>query len=445
MDASGYSDLLKRFESKTAKVGIIGLGYVGLPLALACSKFGFATIGFDVDETKISALAKGLSYLKHISSKNITKAIDNGTLNVSCNFNRLEDMDAIIICVPTPLSSGNEPDLCYVTSTAEVIAEHIKVGQLVVLESTTYPGTTVEVLRPILESGGLKSGKDFYLAYSPEREDPGNQKHKTPTIPKVVGGDGVEALKLAEALYKQIVIETVPVSSLNTAEAVKLTENIFRSVNIALVNELKLIYGKMGIDVWEVIEAAKTKPFGYMPFYPGPGLGGHCIPIDPFYLTWRAEQFGQKTRFIELAGEINTAMPGNIVQALETELKERFAENIARAKILVLGVAYKKNIDDVRESPAFAIIEILEAKGAYTAFYDPHVKEIPKTRKHMHLAGRQSIKWDATCFADYDAVLIVTDHDGVNYAELVKNSRLVVDTRNTTRSINDPDGKILLA
>ena len=445
MKATGYSALLDRFESKTAKVGIIGLGYVGLPLALACAKCGFTTIGFDVDDAKIVTLGQGKSYLKHISGKNIKKAVGNGALAASGDFSRLADMDAILICVPTPLASENKPDLSYVTSTTDVIAKNLQVGQLVVLESTTYPGTTAEILRPILEAGGLKSGEDFYLAYSPEREDPGNLTHETSIIPKVVGGDGAEALKLAEALYNQIVVKTVPVSSLDTAEAVKLTENIFRSVNIALVNELKLIYDKMGIDVWEVIEAAKTKPFGYMPFYPGPGLGGHCIPIDPFYLTWRAEQFGQKTRFIELAGEINTAMPGHVVQVLEDALKERFDKDMVGASVLVLGVAYKKNIDDVRESPAFIIIELLEGKGASTAFYDPHVVEIPTTREHMQLAGRRSIDWDPSCLADYDAVLIVTDHDGVDYAALVKESLLVVDTRNSTSTIADPEGKTLRA
>ena len=445
MNANGYSDLLERFELKTAKVGIIGLGYVGLPLALACAKCGFTTIGFDVDEAKIATLDQGQSYLKHISSKKIKIAIDSGALDVSGNFGRLMNMDAILICVPTPLASENKPDLSYVTSTADTIAKNLQVGQLIVLESTTYPGTTAEILRPILEAGGLKSNEDFYLAYSPEREDPGNPNHETSIIPKVVGGDGAEALMLAEAMYNQIVVKTVPVSSLDTAEAVKLTENIFRSVNIALVNELKLIYGKMGINVWEVIEAAKTKPFGYMPFYPGPGLGGHCIPIDPFYLTWRAEQFGQKTRFIELAGEINTAMPSHVVQVLEDALKERFDKNMDSAKILVLGVAYKKNIDDVRESPAFAIIEILEDKGASTDFYDPHVAEIPETREHMRLAGRRSIEWKPSFLSDYDAVLIVTDHDEVDYAELVKKSQLIVDTRNSTSTIEDPEDKTLLA
>jgi UDP-N-acetyl-D-glucosamine dehydrogenase len=445
MKATGYSDLLERLENKMAMVGIIGLGYVGLPLALACAKCGFATIGFDVDEAKITTLGQGQSYLKHIAGKKIKEAVDNGVLDVSGDFSLLMNMDAIIICVPTPLASENKPDLSYVTATADAIAKNLKAGQLIVLESTTYPGTTAEILRPILEAGGLKSGEDFYLAYSPEREDPGNPDHETSSIPKVVGGDGVKALKLAEAMYNQIVVKTVPVSSLDTAEAVKLTENIFRSVNIALVNELKLIYDKMGINVWEVIEAAKTKPFGYMPFYPGPGLGGHCIPIDPFYLTWRAEQFGQKTRFIELAGEINTAMPSLVVQVLEEELKDRFDKNMAKAKILVLGVAYKKNVDDVRESPAFTIIEIMEDKGASTAFYDPHVVEIPMTREHMQLAGRRSIEWDPSSLSDYDAVLIVTDHDEVDYAELVKRSRLVVDTRNSTSAIEDPEGKTLLA
>jgi UDP-N-acetyl-D-glucosamine dehydrogenase len=445
MNASGYSDLLDRFERKTVKVGIIGLGYVGLPLALACAKCGFTTIGFDVDKAKIATLGQGQSYLKHISGEKIKKAVDSGALGVSGDFTQLMNMDAILICVPTPLAAENKPNLSYVTSTADVIAKNLQVGQLIVLESTTYPGTTEEVLRPILEAGGLKSREDFYLAYSPEREDPGNPKYETSIVPKVVGGDGVEALKLAEAMYNQIFVETVPVSSLDTAEAVKLTENIFRSVNIALVNELKLIYDKMGINVWEVIEAAKTKPFGYMPFYPGPGLGGHCIPIDPFYLTWRAEQFGQKTRFIELAGEINTAMPGHVVQVLEDALKERFDKNMAGAKVLVLGVAYKKNIDDVRESPAFTIIELLEGKGASTAFYDPHVVEIPPTREHMQLAGRRSINWDPSCLADYDAVLIVTDHDGVDYGALVKESLMVVDTRNSTSTIADPEGKTLRA
>ncbi|MBL6933139.1 MAG: nucleotide sugar dehydrogenase, partial [Rhodospirillales bacterium] len=393
MDSPEYRDLLGRFESANALIGIIGMGYVGLPLALACVKSGFSITGFDLDDAKVVALKKGESYLKHIPAEKIRAAVDADKLDATSDFSRLKEMDAVIICVPTPLAPGNVPDLSYVTSTTDEIAKYLRSGQLVVLESTTYPGTTAEVMKPILEASGLKSGQDFYLAYSPEREDPGNPTHETSIIPKVVGGDGEDALKLARAFYDRVVVQTIPVSSLDTAEAVKLTENIFRSVNIALVNELKLIYGKMGIDIWEVIEAAKSKPFGYMPFYPGPGLGGHCIPIDPFYLTWRAEQFGQKTRFIELAGEINTAMPGHVVQVLEDALKERFDKNLDGAKILILGIAYKKNVDDVRESPAFAIIEMLEGMGAETGFYDPHASEIPDTREHMGLAGRKSIEW----------------------------------------------------
>ncbi len=443
MSAADSNSLRSRFENLTARVGIIGMGYVGLPLALACAKCGFATTGFDVDEKKAEALLDGRSYLKHIDATQITKATQSGKLDATVDFSRLAEMDVIIICVPTPLASGNEPDLSYVTSTTDVIARYLRAGQMVVLESTTYPGTTAEVIRPILEVGGLKSGQDFFLAYSPEREDPGNPTHETSIIPKVVGGDGEEALELALALYDKVVVQTVPVSSLDTAEAVKLTENIFRSVNIALVNELKLIYGKMGIDIWEVIEAAKSKPFGYMPFYPGPGLGGHCIPIDPFYLSWRAKQFGQKTRFIELAGEINTAMPNHVVDVLEGALYERFNKNLDGSKILILGVAYKKNVDDVRESPAFAIMELLEGKGAKTAFYDPHVKEIPITREHMGFAGRISLEWNSQTFSVYDAALIVTDHDGVDYDVLTKESLLVIDTRNATRDIIDTAGKII--
>ncbi|MBT5244630.1 MAG: nucleotide sugar dehydrogenase [Rhodospirillaceae bacterium] len=443
MTAVDSNSLRSQFDDLTARIGIIGMGYVGLPLALACVKSGFATTGFDVDEEKVEALLNGRSYLKHIDAAHIKEAAQGGKLDATDDFSRLADMDAIIICVPTPLAAGNVPDLSYVTSTTDVIAKYLRAGQMVVLESTTYPGTTAEVMRPILEAGGLKSGQDFFLAYSPEREDPGNPTHETSIIPKVVGGDGEEALKLAVALYDKIVVQTVPVSSLDTAEAVKLTENIFRSVNIALVNELKLIYGKMGIDIWEVIEAAKSKPFGYMPFYPGPGLGGHCIPIDPFYLTWRAKQFGQQTRFIELAGEINTAMPNHVVEVLEGALKERFDKSLKGSKILILGIAYKKNVADVRESPAFAIIELLEGNGATTAFYDPHVLEIPTTREHMDLAGRKSIEWNPDTFGEYDATLIATDHDGVDYEVLTEKSLLVIDSRNATRDNNDQDGKIV--
>ena len=439
------AELLGRFEQTTARVGIIGMGYVGLPLAIATLKAGFRTTGFDVDGAKIEALNSGRSYIKHIPGDTIAEFLRLGDFSATTDFAGLAAMDAVLICVPTPLADDRSPDLSYVVSSTEAIAAHLRPGQLVILESTTYPGTTAEVMRPILEGGGLKSGRDFYLAYSPEREDPGNPAFQTQTIPKVVGGDGAQALALALALYAKIVVSTVPVSSLDTAEAVKLTENIFRSVNIALVNELKLVYGKMGIDVWEVIEAAKSKPFGFMPFYPGPGLGGHCIPIDPFYLSWRARQFGQDTRFIELAGEINTAMPDHVIAVLEGALEQRAGVALADAKILVLGIAYKKNVDDTRESPAFAILERLEARGTETAYYDPHATEIPQTRDHMALAGRRSIAWEPAAMGAYDAALIVTDHDDVDYAALVRECRLVVDSRNATRHVTEGREKIVMA
>ncbi len=422
--------LISKFKNTSAKVGVIGLGYVGLPLALTLAENSFSVTGFDTDAKKIEMLTAGRSYISHIDAEQIQKHLDTGRFSATVDFSQSEFMDAILICVPTPLTGNREPDLSFVVSTAESIQPHVRNGQLIVLESTTYPGTCDEVLKPVLEKGGMKSGEEFYLAYSPEREDPGNPNFGTSSIPKVVGGDGDDALKLAVALYDQIVVETVPVSSMDVAEAVKLTENIFRSVNIALVNELKVIYDKMGIDVWEVIEAAKTKPFGYMPFYPGPGLGGHCIPIDPFYLTWRAKQFGQDTRFIELAGEINTAMPAYVVARLEEALRERFGKELNDTSLLLIGLAYKKNINDIRESPALALIERLEAKGANVDFFDPYVPEIPKTREHAAIAGRKSVAWSAEQISSYDASLICTDHDDIDYKVLVDNSRLIADTRN---------------
>ena len=425
-----YKTLLKIINDRTATIGVIGLGYVGLPLAITFANKGFAVTGFDVDPKKIDQLMEGRSYIKHIENNNIQQHISSETLTVSHDFSSLGEMSAIIICVPTPLNHVREPDLSYLDATARTIASHLRIGQLVVLESTTYPGCCEEVVKPVLEESGLISAKDFYLAYSPEREDPGNPQFSTKDIPKVVGGDGPKALEVAIALYDQIVVETVPVSSMDVAEAVKLTENIFRAVNIALINELKVVYGKMGVDIWEVIEAAKTKPFGYMPFYPGPGLGGHCIPIDPFYLTWKAKQAGETTRFIELAGEINTAMPEKIVDTLSIALKERFNRTLDGARILLLGIAYKKNVDDTRESPAFPLIDLLEGRGATVDYYDPYVPVIPVTRKHSHLAGRKSVQWVLERFITYDATLICTDHDGLDYANLVDNSKLVVDTRN---------------
>jgi UDP-N-acetyl-D-glucosamine dehydrogenase len=346
------------------------------------------------------------------------------------DFSRVGEADVVILCVPTPLSPQREPDLSYVMRTTESVASHLRRGQLIVLESTTYPGTTREIMRPILERSALRSGTDFFLAYSPEREDPGNAKFATHDIPKVVGADGENALRLARAVYDEIVERTVPVSSLEVAEAVKLTENIFRSVNIALVNELKIVFEAMGIDVWEVIEAAKTKPFGYMPFYPGPGLGGHCIPIDPFYLTWKAREFDIATRFIELAGEINTAMPQRVVdKAIET-LSDRASRAVKGARIVIVGVAYKKNIDDTRESPAFKIMELLEKRGARVSFYDPFVLEIPKIREHPEFAGRHSISWTGPVLADFELAIICTDHDHVDYQLLLQSCPLVIDTRN---------------
>jgi UDP-N-acetyl-D-glucosamine dehydrogenase len=439
------TQLKTAFENKSAKIGVIGLGYVGLPLGLTLAENGFSLTGFDIDASKIQALSQSRSYISHIENDRIKKYVESGLFVSTSDFANISDMDAILICVPTPLTHDREPDLSFVVSTAEAIFPFIRAGQLIVLESTTYPGTCREVLLPLFEQDGLKSGQDFFLAYSPEREDPGNPNFGTSSIPKVVGGDGEDAQILAVALYNEIVVETVPVSSMDVAEAVKLTENIYRSVNIALVNELKVIYDKMGIDVWEVIEAAKTKPFGFMPFYPGPGLGGHCIPIDPFYLTWRARQFGQETKFIELAGEINTAMPNYVVDRLIEALKDRFDKAINGASILLIGLAYKKNVNDIRESPAFALIELLETQGAKVDYFDQLVPEIPVTREHAKLAGRQSIEWSTERIGQYDAALICTDHDDIDFEELVESSHLVIDSRNATENIANNQKRIIKA
>lgn len=424
------ASIVSRFRAHRATIGIMGLGYVGLPLACTIARKGFSVLGFDIDDSKVDQINAGTSYIGHISSDEIGEMRKTGRFAATCDFSRLGEVDAIILCVPTPLTRHREPDLTYVTQTTESIAPHLRRGQLVVLESTTYPGTTRDVLRPILERGGLRSGHDFFLAYSPEREDPGNAQFSTAAIPKVVGGEGPEALQLACALYDEVVARTVPVTSLEAAEAVKLTENIFRSVNIALANELKTVYEAMGIDVWEVIEAAKSKPFGYMPFYPGPGLGGHCIPIDPFYLTWKAREYGVVTRFIELAGEINTAMPQRVVDRTIEALNERQRKASKGARVLVVGIAYKKNVDDTRESPAFKIIELLEKRGAEVSFYDPIVAEIMPSREHPEFAGRRSVDFTEAAISGFDAVVICTDHDSIDYRRLVDWSRLVVDTRN---------------
>ena len=423
--------LLESIRDRSAVIGVIGLGYVGIPLALAALRQGFRVIGFDIDEVRVGQINAGTSTIKHIPMEPIAEAVAAGRFRATADFDRLAEPDALLIAVPTPLSRHREPDLSYVVKTTEEIARRLRPGQLVVLESTTWPGTTAEVMLPLLERvSGLKSGRDFHLAYSPEREDPGNPHYGTSDIPKIVGADDEDARAIADALYAALVVKTVPVSSAATAEAVKLTENIFRAVNIALVNELKQVYSAMGIDIWEVIEAAKTKPFGYMPFYPGPGLGGHCIPIDPFYLTWKAREFDIATRFIELAGEVNTEMPYRVVDRLATLLDRERGRPLGGARILVLGLAYKKNIEDTRESPSLKLMELIEARGGCASYHDPHIPLIAPTRRHPALAGRASVALTDAALAEVDAVLIATDHDDVDYPLVARHAKLVVDTRN---------------
>ncbi|WP_162363842.1 nucleotide sugar dehydrogenase [Azospirillum humicireducens] len=422
--------LTERFEARRGTVAVIGLGYVGLPLLLAFGQAGFEVIGYDIAPEKAERLMRGDCYIQHIDSAPLRPLLDTGRLKATARMADLAGADAAIICVPTPLTAQREPDLSYIEKTAAALEPYLKPGQLVVLESTTWPGTTMEVMRPILERGGLVAGRDVFLAYSPEREDPGNARYSTRNIPKVVGGDGEAATAMAAALYRQAIGDVVPVSSTQVAEAVKLTENIFRSVNIALVNELKVVYSRMGIDVWEVINAAKTKPFGYMPFYPGPGLGGHCIPIDPFYLTWKAREFNVNTRFIELAGEINSQMPGYVVGVLQNALNDHAGVALRGSRVLLLGMAYKKNVDDVRESPAFALLSLMEERGAVVDYHDPHVPEIPPTREHAQYSGRRSVGLTEQTLTGYTAVLICTDHDAVDYGLLEGYSGLIVDTRN---------------
>jgi len=443
--SSNCSDLLEAIAARTFKVGIIGLGYIGIPLALAAVRAGFDVLGFDINAARVQELNKGRTAIRHIPDAEIAEAIARKRFLATADFDRLSEPDCLIMCVPTPLNRYHEPDLSFVVGTAKAIRSRLRKGQLVVLESTTYPGTTDEAVRPVLEESGLLSGTDFYLAFSPEREDPGNTDYGTARIPKVVSGDGAEALALADALYGSIVVSTVPVSSTRAAEAVKLTENIFRSVNIALMNELKVVFGAMGIDIWEVIEAAKTKPFGFMPFYPGPGLGGHCIPIDPFYLSWKAREFDIRTRFIELAGEINSAMPRRVVDRLAEALDRREKRGLNGARILLIGAAYKKNVDDTRESPALRLIEMIEERGATVDYHDPHIPVLPMTREHAALSGRRSVEPTSEAVSFYDAVLIATDHDAVDYAALVAAARLVVDTRNACERAGALSDKVVKA
>jgi len=440
-----HNALSARIRDRSARIGIVGMGYVGLPLMLASAAKKFRVLGFDIDEEKVTKLNLGKSPLKHVDNSRIAAVRDVQLFEATCDLQRLSEVDVVVICVPTPLGHHREPDLSFVIKTTQEIVRRLHRGQLIVLESTTYPGTTTEIVRPILESTGLKSGRDFFLAFSPEREDPGNAQFQTSTIPKIVGGDSTTARDLACTFYATIVDRVVAVSSTETAEAVKITENVFRAVNIALVNELKIIYSKMNINVFEVIEAAKSKPFGYMPFYPGPGLGGHCIPIDPFYLTWKAREHGINTRFIELAGEINADMPRYVLDRLANVIDQFKGIGLSNAKVLVVGVAYKKDVDDTRESPALVIIELLRARGAAVDYYDPYVPAIPKTRAHPDLAGMRSISIDARNVASYDAVLIVTDHSEVDWQSLVDAAQLVVDTRNVTARVTGAKDKIFFA
>ena len=428
-------------EARTAKVGVIGLGYVGLPLVLEFHRAGFPVIGFDIDGQKVDALRAGTSYIAHIDAARIGAAVKGGRFDATSDFRRLAEADAILICVPTPLTPQREPDLSYIEKTADTIGAVIRPGQLVVLESTTYPGTTEEVVQPRLEAGGMRVERDIFLAFSPEREDPGNPDHSTRSIPKVVGGVGPESARLAEALYKGALDRVVRVSSARVAEAVKILENTYRAVNIALVNELKVTFEAMGIDVWEVIEAAKTKPFGFAAFYPGPGLGGHCIPIDPFYLTWKAREYGLSTRFIELAGEVNTGMPQYVVRRLAAALNDG-SKCLRGAHILILGVAYKKNVADVRESPALEIIEMLQEAGAHVDYHDPHVPQLHKMRRHQ--LGLRSVPLEED-LSRYDAAVVVTDHTGVDYVRVAQTVPLVLDTRNVYGKVPHPPGRVVKA
>src|SRR4051812_39594741 len=434
--------LARRIEERTARVAVVGLGYVGLPLAETFAWGGFRVIGFDIDARKIERLRRGESYIGHIENERVAELNAAGRFDPTDDPGRFVEADAIVICVPTPLGEAREPDLSYIEATGRTIMPHLREGQLVVLESSTYPGTTEEVLRPILEQSGLKAGKDFFLAYSPEREDPGNRDFATRNIPKVVGGLDEASRRLAVALYEPIVDGVVPVSSIRVAEACKILENTYRAVNIALVNELKTVFGAMGIDTWEVIDAAKTKPFGFQAFYPGPGLGGHCIPIDPFYLTWAARKYGVHTRFIELAGEGNTAMPQYVVNRVREALNEP-GRPIKGSNVCVLGVAYKKDVDDPRESPAFAILELLQRRGAQVSYNDPHVPTLPAMRHHRIRLDSQELT--PAFLQNQDCVIVVTDHSAYDFGFVTRHARLVVDTRNATAGVTSAGGRVVKA
>jgi UDP-N-acetyl-D-glucosamine dehydrogenase len=434
--------LLTRLKARTARIAVVGLGYVGLPLAETFAAGGFTVVGFDIDPEKIKALKHGKSYIGHIDSARIAELIRTDRFEPTCDPRCFGTVDAIVICVPTPLTTAREPDLSYIVNTGKTISKHVRPGQLVVLESTTYPGTTDDVLRPIIEESGLVAGQDFFLAFSPEREDPGNANFSTRSIPKVVGGMDANSRKLAIALYEPVVVSVIAVSDNKVAEACKILENTYRAVNIALVNELKIVFDAMGIDVWEVIAAAKTKPFGFQAFYPGPGLGGHCIPIDPFYLTWAARRFGINTRFIELAGEVNNSMPKYVVGRVADALNEH-AKPIHGSRICILGVAYKKDVDDPRESPAFEIMELLQKRGAIVSYNDPFIPTLPSMRHHTIRGASQELTQEF--LGAQDCIVIVTDHTSYNMSHVVRHARLVLDTRNATKGITHAGCRIFKA
>jgi len=433
------SDLIKKFQSKDAKIAIIGLGYVGLPLMLRYHSIGFDVTGFDVDDNKISKLNNGESYIEHIPSADIKKENDH-KWSATADFTKIKEMDAIILCLPTPLNKHREPDISFVTETVDAVAPYLRTGQVMSLESTTYPGTTDEELIPRIEKQNLKVGTDYFVVYSPEREDPGNKNFTTRTIPKVVGGHCEACLEVGVALYDQVIDTVVPVSSTKVAEMTKLLENIYRSVNIGLVNEMKMVCDKMGINIFEVIDAAATKPFGFTPYYPGPGLGGHCIPIDPFYLTWKAKEYGVSTRFIELSGEVNQSMPQYVVTKLTDALNNE-CKSVKGSKILVLGIAYKKNVDDMRESPAVEILEILRDKESEFYYSDPHVPIFPKMREHSFYMG--SMELTEENLSSMDAVIVATNHDKFDYNFILEHAPLIIDTRGVYQSIKSE--KVVMA
>ncbi len=425
---------MERFGAARASVGVVGLGYVGLPLAMACAEAGFEVLGVDVDPKKVSALRAGHSYIRHVAAPRVADLVAHGRLRVDTGHDVLAQADVVLVCVPTPLGRHEEPDLRYVRETAREIAARLRPGQLVVLESTTFPGTTDEVLRPLLEASGLRCGRDFFLAYSPEREDPGNPHYETRRIPKLVGGVDEPSARLAVAFYERVFDEVVPVAAARVAEAAKLTENVFRAVNIALVNELKMVYAAMGIDIWDVLDAAATKPFGFMRFDPGPGWGGHCIPVDPFYLAWKAREHGLRSAFVERAGEVNVGMPAWVVERLTLALNER-GKAVRGARVLLLGIAYKPDVDDARESPAFPILARLLRLGAEVSYHDPWIPSLPRVRAHPELPSLASVELTPERLAEADAVLLVTDHSNVDYEMVGRHASLVVDTRGRLRGV----------